>query len=127
MTGLPEDDAYAVIDRALTHRILIRTDTGYAFRHALLRDALLDGLPGRRRALHRRAAQALQVLHGHPPGSVTIWCSGDQAAAVPWMLRAAETEAALGAYHDALATLATVRDRAHGADLARLLGCGPTC
>ena len=38
------------------------------------------------------------------------------------MLRAAETEAALGAYREALDTLASVRDHAHGADLARLLG-----
>ena len=35
--------------------------------------------------------------------------------------RAAETAAALGAYREALETLATVREQAHGADLARLL------
>ena len=47
---------------------------------------------------------------------------GNRSEAVPSMLRAAETEAALGAYRDALNTLASVRDQAHGADLARLLG-----
>ena len=40
---------------------------------------------------------------------------------MPWVLTAAETEAALGAYRDALATLHTVRAAASGADLARLL------
>ena len=40
---------------------------------------------------------------------------------MPWILTAAETEAALGAYRDALATLQTVRPAASGADLARLL------
>jgi tetratricopeptide (TPR) repeat protein len=47
--------------------------------------------------------------------------AGDTAAALPWALRAAETEAALGAYRDALATLDQVRAAATGADAGRLL------
>ncbi len=124
VTGIAEDDAFAVIDRALEHRVLVRTDTGYAFRHALLRDAALQRVPESRHvALHRQAAQALQTLERSPAriGFHLVW-AGNRSAAVPWMLRAAETEAALGAYREALATLASVRDQAHGADLTRLLG-----
>jgi DNA-binding SARP family transcriptional activator/tetratricopeptide (TPR) repeat protein len=124
VTTMSEDDAYAVIDSALAHRILIRTDTGYAFRHALLRDAVLARVTeGRHRALHRQAAAALQDLRRSPARiGHHLVSSGNRAAAVPWMLRAAETEAALGAYRDALDTLAAVRGQAQGADLARLLG-----
>ena len=122
--AMSEDDAYAVIDSALAHRVLVRTDTGYAFRHALLRDAVLERVSEARHvALHRQAAQALQALERSPARiGFHLVGGGNRSAAVPWMLRAAETEAALGAYRDALDTLASVRDQAHGADLARLLG-----
>ena len=74
-------------------------------------------------ALHRQAAQALQALERSPARiGFHLVGGGNRSAAVPWMLRAAETEAALGAYREALDTLASVRDQAHGADLARLLG-----
>ncbi|HEY5150298.1 MAG TPA: hypothetical protein VIJ23_10835, partial [Mycobacterium sp.] len=124
VAGMSEDEAYAVIDSALAHRVLIRTDTGYAFRHALLRDAVLERVSEARHvALHRQAAQALQALERSPARiGFHLVGGGNRSAAVPWMLRAAETEAALGAYRDALDTLASVRDQAHGADLARLLG-----
>jgi DNA-binding SARP family transcriptional activator/tetratricopeptide (TPR) repeat protein len=124
VTAGTEDDAYAVIDSALAHRVLIRTDTGYAFRHALLREAVLERVTEARHVtLHRQAAQALQDLQRSPARiGFHLVHSGKRSSAVPWMLRAAETEAALGAYRDALDTLASVRDQAHGADLARLLG-----
>jgi DNA-binding SARP family transcriptional activator/tetratricopeptide (TPR) repeat protein len=124
VTTMTEDDAYAVIESALEHRILIRTDSGYAFRHGLLRAAVLERVgEGRHRALHRQAAAALEDLERSPAriGHHLVW-SGNRAAAVPWILRAAETAAALGAYRDALDKLAAVRDYAQGADLARLLG-----
>ena len=124
VTAMADEDAFAVIDRALEHRVLVRTDTGYAFRHALLRDAALERIPeSRHLALHRQAAQALQTLDRSPAriGFHLVW-GGNRSAAVPWMLRAAETEAALGAYREALETLASVREQARGADLARLLG-----
>ena len=124
VTAMADDEAFAVIDTALEHRVLVRTETGYSFRHALLRDAALQRVPESRHvALHRQAAQALQSLERSPAriGFHLVW-GGNRAAAVPWMLRAAETEAALGAYRDALDTLASVRDQAHGADLGRLLG-----
>ena len=123
LTGLPEEQAYAELDAAILARLLVRTDTGYRFRHAMLRDALLAKLlPSQFHGLHRRAAAALQVLDRSPAriGHHLIE-AGDHAAAVPWVVRSAETSAALGAYHDAVATLDSVRPRAEGADLTRLL------
>ena len=123
VTSLAEDAAYLLLDAALEHRILIRTSTGYAFRHALVRTAVLDQLPSAdRRVLHRRAALALQALN-RPSGRIGhhLVRSGDRAQALPWMLRAAETQASLGAYRNALATLQTVRSEASGEELSRLL------
>jgi DNA-binding SARP family transcriptional activator/tetratricopeptide (TPR) repeat protein len=123
VTGLADDDAYAVLDLAVLHRLLVRTDAGYEFRHSLLREALLEPLiPSQRRGLHRQAAHALVELSRSPAriGHHLVQ-SGDNAAAVPWMLRAAETSAALGAYREALDTLAAVRGQAAGADLVALL------
>jgi DNA-binding SARP family transcriptional activator len=123
VAGLAEDEAYAALDSALTHRLLLRTDTGYEFRHGMLREALLNTLrPSQMRSLHRRAAAALEALD-RSPGRIGyhLLQAGDQSTAVGWMLRAAETSAALGANQEALATLESVRPRATGSDLARLL------
>jgi DNA-binding SARP family transcriptional activator/tetratricopeptide (TPR) repeat protein len=123
MTGLSDGEGYPLLDRAVDERILDRTHVGFVFRHALLRDALLDGLSGsRRRQMHRRAAEALRSLDGSPAriGHHLVQ-SGDAVAAVPWMLRAAETEAALGAYRDGLRTVDTVLPVATGTARARLL------
>ena len=122
-TRYPEEEASAVLDTALTQRLLVRTDTGYAFRHARFREALLEGRqPPQIRALHRQAAAALESLD-RSAGRVGhhLLQSGDGAAAVPWLLKAAESAAALGANHEALATLDRVRQWAEGAHLARLL------
>jgi DNA-binding SARP family transcriptional activator len=124
LSGLSDEAAYAVLDQALDRRILQRTGAGYAFRHALLRESLLDtARPDDLRAAHLRAAGTLERLDRSPAriGHHLVQ-AGQEAAAVPWILAAAETEAALGAYRDALATLETVRGAASGADLARLLG-----
>ncbi len=123
VSGLPEQDAYDVLDAAVAQRMFVRTDVGYAFRHRILRESLVAGLPpSRARALHRRAASALQDLDGSPSriGHHLVE-AGDNGAAVAWMLRAAEASAALGANREALATLDSVRRQARGPDLARLL------
>jgi DNA-binding SARP family transcriptional activator len=123
MTGLSDEDAYATLDEALARRILHRTDSGYAFRHALVRDALLEPASHDDRvAAHLVAARALERL-GRSPARIGhhLVQAGEETEAVPWILTAAETEAALGAYRDALATLQMVRTAASGADLTRLL------
>jgi len=123
MTELSDEDAYATLDEALARRILLRTEGGYAFRHALVRESLLETAGhDDRRAAHLGAAQSLERL-GRSPARIGhhLVQAGQESRAVPWILTAAETEAALGAYRDALATLQTVRTAASGADLARLL------
>ncbi|MFD2093477.1 ATP-binding protein [Blastococcus deserti] len=124
LTGLRDDQAYADLDAAVAARLLRRTERGFVFGHALQREALLERWtgPGGRRAAHVAAARALERL-GRSPGRIGrhLVQAGETAAAVPWVLRAAETEAALGAYRDALATLEDVRSAATGEDAARLL------
>ena len=123
LTGLSDQDAYAVLDQAIERHVLQRTSAGYAFRHALIRESLLESAgDDARRDAHRRAADTLQRL-GRSPARIGhhLVEAGRQAEAVPWVLTAADTEAALGAYRDALATLDTVRSFASGADRARLL------
>ncbi|HKE97400.1 MAG TPA: AAA family ATPase [Actinomycetes bacterium] len=123
LSGLAEGEAYAELDAALTALVLERTGSGYRFRHALVRDALLADLPPhRRRGVHRDAAERLAAL-GASPAQVAhhLVEAGEPAAAVPFVLRAVETEAAMGAYRDALGLVEAVRGAAGGDDLARLL------
>lgn len=124
LTGLDDDAAYAVLDAAQAGRIVHRTEEGFTFGHARQREALLDRWtgPGGRRAAHRAAAAALERL-GRSPGRIGrhLVQAGQVAEALPWVLRAAETQAALGAYRDALATLEDVRSAATGSDAVRLL------
>lgn len=118
VSGLSDEQSYVVLDISESQRLLRRTSTGYEFRHALVRDAVLDGLTGSdRRALHRRAAAALMDLDASPAriGHHLVE-AGDRGAAVPWLIRTAETSAALGAYREALETLAAIRLPAHGSD-----------
>ncbi len=123
VSGLRDAASYAVLDDAETQRLLRRTSTGYEFRHALVREAVLDGMPGSDlRALHRRAAQALIGLEASPAriGHHLVE-AGDRAAAAPWMVRTAETSASLGAYREALETLAAVDVPHSGVDRPKIL------
>ena len=123
VTGLSEPDAYAALDGALEQNLLLRTASGWEFRHALVRDALLAKVqPAQLRGLHRRAADALEVLQ-RPATRIGFHLvqAGDRAGAVPWVIEAARSSAALGAYREGLDGLAVVRDAATGAELAALL------
>lgn len=125
LTGGSDEDTFALVETGLQHRILDRTPGGLRFRHPLLRKALLDRLGPARLPVahaHARAAQALESL-GRSPARVGrhLVEAKDPVAAVPHLLRAAETQAALGAYTDALATVSTAREHATGEHLARLL------
>ncbi len=123
LTGLPESDAYAALDTALAALAVVRTESGFRFRHALIRDALLDDIaPAEARAFHRQAAAKLSAI-GAAPARVAhhLIAAGQRSDAVPYVLQAVETEAALGAYRDALALVDAVREHAKSADRARLL------
>ena len=123
LSGLPDDDAFAHLDHAVALRILEPADAGYRFRHRLVRDALLEGLPvHRRQRIHRDAAERLEAL-GASPARVGhhLVEAGEARRAVPFLLAAAETEAAIGAYRDALALVDAVRPNATGSSRARLV------
>ncbi len=103
---------------------------GYRFRHPLIRDALLEAIPPhRRRVLHRLCAERLAALEASPARiGHHLLAAGDSAAAVPHVLRAAETAAAVGAYRDALSLVDSIREVAER--VGRTTGrspCGPTC
>jgi DNA-binding SARP family transcriptional activator/tetratricopeptide (TPR) repeat protein len=123
LSGLPEEDAFRHLDGALVALVVEPTSAGYRFRHGLVRDALLEDLPPhRRRRIHRDAASRLIEL-GASPARIGhhLLQSGATADSVPYLLRAAETEAAVGAYRDALALVEAVRPHATGAHRATAL------
>jgi DNA-binding SARP family transcriptional activator/tetratricopeptide (TPR) repeat protein len=122
LASRPVRDAYAALDAALDAGVIERTDTGYRFRHQLVRESLLDRLaPHQRRQLHLLAAERLDEL-AEPPARIAhhLLEAGDPRAAVPFALRAAERSAAVGAYRDALDLLAAVSAHARGTELAQL-------
>lgn len=64
VAGTPEPDLLGAVREAVSANLLVPQrvgdDEGYAFRHSLLREAVYeDLLPGDRRAIHRRLAEAL--------------------------------------------------------------------
>jgi tetratricopeptide (TPR) repeat protein len=104
LTGMSEDDAFALLDAALETGILVVSGTRYRFRHELVRQALADELPSHRRVrLHRDAAQRL-VDSGAPPELIAEhWLRGERPReAVEWLLLAAEHAVEMGAFADAL-------------------------
>ncbi len=61
-TGLDDDALTTGLRPAVTANVLVADADGYAFRHALIREAVLaDLLPGERAQAHRRFAEALQA------------------------------------------------------------------
>ena len=123
LSGLPAVDAYDHLDAAVAAGLVEPDAVGYRFRHTLVRDALLEDMaPHRRRRIHRDAAARLADL-GAAPARIGhhLLAAGEPVRAVPEMLRAAETGAALGAYRDALDLVDAVRAHATGDDRVRLL------
>ena len=60
VTGLPAGDLERTLRPAVAGNVLTAGQSGYAFRHALIREALYDDLlPGERTRLHTRFAQVL--------------------------------------------------------------------
>ncbi|MEV5410832.1 AAA family ATPase [Thermopolyspora sp. NPDC052614] len=111
LAGVEEQEAFDCLDAALAALIVERTMDGYRFRHPLIRDALLGDIPPHRaRALHRACAERLVSVNASPARiGHHLLAAGDVEAAVPYVLRAAETQAAVGAYRDALALVESVR------------------
>ncbi|HEY7045732.1 MAG TPA: AAA family ATPase [Jatrophihabitantaceae bacterium] len=123
VSGVDEDEAYHQLDVASGAMLVERADTGYRFRHALVRDALRLAMPpGVESAARREVAEALAAT-GAPPGRVArqFLAAGLAERAVPYALRAVETAGALGAYRDGLSLVDAVRQYAGPAELPRLL------
>lgn len=122
-SGGDEAVAYGRLDDAIASGMVERAESGYRFRHELVRAAVLAALPAHRiRLLHREVGEQLAAA-GASPARVGhhLIESGDARRAAPYLLDAAEGEAAIGAYRDALALIERVRGDARGEDRQRLL------
>jgi DNA-binding SARP family transcriptional activator/tetratricopeptide (TPR) repeat protein len=104
LTGMAEDDAFALLDTALNIGILVVSGARYRFRHELVRHALTDELPGHRRVrLHRDAAQRLAQAGAAPELVAEHWLRGERPGeAAEWLLDAARRAVGVGAFADAL-------------------------
>jgi DNA-binding SARP family transcriptional activator/tetratricopeptide (TPR) repeat protein len=123
VAGVDEETAYQHLDVARAALVVEPADTGHQFRHALVRETLLERMPA-----PVRAAARLEVAHqlsrlGAAPARVAhqFLAAGRADLAVPYVLPAVETAGALGAYRDALVLVDAVRDHADGQERAHLL------
>ncbi len=94
VSELSEESVLEVVEAAVEARLLDAPSSGEAvrFAHALIRETLYEGLlPPRRRAWHRRVAEALLALPAPNPDTVAhhLQRAGDPRAA-EWLIRAGE-------------------------------------
>jgi len=91
------------VDVLLESSLLVETDSGAEFRHALVRDALYRTIPwARRRARHQRVAEVMTERGEAPDAIAGHWLSAHQHdRARPSLLAAAERFCGMGAYRDA--------------------------
>jgi DNA-binding SARP family transcriptional activator len=120
----------AAVDELWRRRIVRELGDGYDFSHDLLRDAAYAQVsPPRRWLLHRRVAQALELLHADDADAVSAQLAGQYARggrparAVAYYRRAAEVAAGLFAHGEAIRldeqALAVVGDLPPGRDRDR--------
>jgi DNA-binding CsgD family transcriptional regulator/tetratricopeptide (TPR) repeat protein len=104
--GLPADDLEAALRQGIDHHVIQARRTGYAFRHALLGEAIADDLlPGERVRLHAAYAAALAArpLLGTPADLARhASAAGDIATAITAGIAAGDAALAMGGPHDAL-------------------------
>ncbi|MHB8657665.1 MAG: helix-turn-helix transcriptional regulator [Solirubrobacteraceae bacterium] len=104
---LSEENLIAALREAIEHHVIAHDAdrSGYAFRHALAREALLSALPaGERRLLHRLIAQALEAEPelGDAAERALHWrAAGDAPHALAASFAAGRTADALVAFGDA--------------------------
>ena len=107
LTGLPEPDAFAMLDAYLEAGALTVSGARYRFRHELVRQALVEQIPPHQRVvLHRDVARRLAAADAEPalsPGTGLDGGQPDQAAS--WLLAAVRRAITLGAFTDALGHL----------------------
>ncbi len=123
VAGVGEDEAYRHLETALGALVVEPADPGFRFRHALLREGLLESMTAYDAALARREVAEALAATGATPARVAhqYLAAGLPSRAVPFVLRAVETAGALGAYRDALTLVDAVREHASPQELPRLL------
>jgi DNA-binding SARP family transcriptional activator len=123
VAGTGEDEAYRHLDVALSTMLVEPAETGYRFRHPLVREALLRRMPPAAAVSARREVAERLAALGAPPSRVAhqYVAAGLLRRAVPYVVRAVDVAGALGAYRDALSLVDAVRDHAGEEDLPRLL------
>ncbi len=123
LTGLPEPEAFAMLDAGLEAGALTVSGARYRFRHELVRRALVEQVPPHRRiALHRDAARRLAAVDAEPARIARHWLDGNRPGeAAGWLLAAARKAIMLGAFTDALGQLEPLLKHAPGhGEAARL-------
>ena len=125
ISKLSDDRVLDALDAALDGQLLEEIQTGYRFRHPLIRQALYEGLSHARRAhLHTRVAEVIEA--GRPPDELSAQAetlayhydaSDQRERAFPYLIQAAEKaqsvyafEVAVDYYDRALKLLDTLND-----------------
>lgn len=124
LPGVAEVDGGAVVEglrRGMKEQLIEVEGNDFKFRHALIREAILDGLlPPERRSLSSRAWPAIELAHPGLPGP---WCelaaelaeaSGDPVAAATRLVESAKRALASGALVSGEATAKRARRLAVG-------------
>ncbi|MGZ8750134.1 MAG: AAA family ATPase, partial [Pseudonocardia sp.] len=102
VSGVSEDEAYAALAAGIEVSVVVPAETGYRFRHALVRDTVLATFaPHELSRTGGDVAERMATL-GAPAtrGAHLFIASGHPVQAIPHARRAVETAGALGAYRD---------------------------
>jgi len=123
MEGLGEGELLERLDPAAAARVVADvpgTDGTLRFSHVLIRDTLYDGLtPAGRRVLHRRAVEALELLHGEGSGphlaelALHALAGRELEKGVEYARRAGDRALALLAYEEAVRLYETALTALH--------------
>ena len=100
--GLTDDELDVALGSAVDHKVLRRTGDDYAFRHALLGEALRDDLlPGERRRIHAAFLEAL--TDDAPPATIArhALAAGRRETAFTATVQAAEAAGRVAGYDEA--------------------------
>src|SRR5262245_17562763 len=116
VTGLGDDSLLAALRPAVSANVLVPDADGYAFRHALIREAILgEVLPGAKTRLHTRVAEALAADPSLiAPGRAVIeqahhwYAARDSARALESAWRAAAASERALAYAEKLTMLTRI-------------------
>jgi DNA-binding CsgD family transcriptional regulator len=117
VSGLGDDDVERALRPAVAANVLVADPDGYAFRHALIREAMYgDLLPGERGRVHARYAEAIAADPSLAPGRAAIqlayhwYAAHDLGNALASAWEAAAEANRIFAYAEQLAMLAKVSE-----------------